>query len=43
MSFDGVSLKKGQHTLKVSVDSKNAVVETHEDNNQLSKDVDCKD
>jgi hypothetical protein len=43
VSFNGVSLKKGQHTLQASVDSKNGVVETDEDNNQLSKDVNCKD
>jgi hypothetical protein len=42
VTFDVVTLKKGRHALTVRVDSTNGVAEANEDNNQLSRDVNCK-
>ena len=42
MSFEGVDLKKGSHTLEARVDSKNTVSETDEDNNRLQREINCK-
>ena len=42
VSFNGVDLKKGSHTLTARVDSKGGVAETDEDNNRLRKEIDCK-
>jgi hypothetical protein len=42
VTFNGVDLKKGSHTLTARVDSKSGVAETDEDNNRLRKEIDCK-
>src|SRR5262249_29550604 len=41
--FDGVSLKKGEHTLKATVDAAQAIAETNDENNDLKVSARCSD
>jgi subtilase family serine protease len=40
--FSAMDLKKGTHPLSFRVDGKNGVAEIDEDNNRLSRKIDCK-